>query len=108
MIIFDKLYLDDTIKRPKKVIKKVVSGNFKKDYFVLLFDFNSSETLDIICTSYLPSLKNKEDLALVGIAKTKEVAIQHSVQFFQDILDDGADVMNFNFNEYITSNSKKE
>ncbi len=108
MILFDKLYLDEELKVKRNFIHNILEGNLGKNYFVLLYDFKSSETFDIICTSHLPSLKNKEQLVLVGVAKTKPVALQLVLQFFQDIINKGVDLMEFDFDEYIMSNSNKE
>ncbi len=108
MKLFDKLYLDDDIKAKKSFISNISKGNFKKNYFVLLYDFNSTETFDIICASHIASLKNKDDIVLVGVTKTKESALLQAAEFFQDIIDAGYDLMEINFDEYILSNSNKE
>ncbi len=111
MIIFNKLYIDEKIRFKNNVISKfakIPKKGFKKNYFVLLYDFNSNETFDIICTSHLPNISNVEKLVVCGIAKTKQVAVLQSQQFFQDILDTGADIMNFDMDKYILENSKKE
>ncbi len=106
MIIFNKLYIDEKIRFKNKVISKISKRTFKKNYFVLLYDFNSNETFDILCTSHLANIDNFEKLVLVGIAKTKNVAILQSHQFFQEILDMGDDIMNFDMDKYFLENSK--
>ncbi len=108
MILFDKLYLDEQMWAKRNLIHSILEGNFNKNYFVLLYDFNSSETFDIICTSHLPSLMNKEKIVLVGVATTKTAVLELVVQFFQDIINTGVDLMDFNFDDYIISNSNKE
>ncbi len=106
MIIFDRIYVDEKIRFKNRVISKISKRSFKKNYFVLLYDFNTSETFDIICTSHLANLDNFEKLVLVGVAKTKSVSILQSKQFFQDILNTGADIMNFDMDKYFLENSK--
>lgn len=108
MFIYDKIYVDSKIKRSSKVIKKILKNDFDKRYFVLLFDMNSNEILDIICTSHLKSLHNYDRLTLVGLAKSKDTAIQQSIQFIEDILAINPDLVNFDFNNYIVSNSSEE
>ncbi len=108
MILFKNMYFDKKILNKNKVVKKIVDGDSIKDYFVLLYDFNSNETFDILNSNHLPSLKNKEKLVLVGVAKSKPIAIEQTIHFFQDIVDTGVDILTFDFDEYIISNSKKE
>ncbi len=106
MVIFNKLYFDEKIKFKNKVITEISSRTSKKKYFVLLYDFSSNETFDIICTSHLPNINNFETLVLVGVSKTKSTALLQSQQFFQDILDMGEDIMNFDMDKYFLENSK--
>ncbi len=106
MIIFNKIYIDDKIRFKNKVISKISKRTFKKNYFVLLYDFDNNETFDIICTSHLSNISNFDKLVLCGVSKTKETSVLQSQQFFQDILDTGADIMNFDIDKYILENSK--
>ncbi len=105
MIIFNKLYVDEKIRFKNKVVTKISNRTFKKKYFVLLYDFSSNETFDIVCTSHLPNMQNFEKLILVGVSKTKTTAILQTQQFFQDILDAGEDIMNFDMDKYFLENS---
>lgn len=108
MFIYNKMYVDSKIKKSSKIVKKIVENDFDKKYYILLFNIDNNELLDIICTSHLKKLHNYNSLTLVGIAKTKETAIKQSVQFIEDILAIETDLLNFNFNSYITSNSSEE
>ncbi len=112
MIIYDKVYFDNKIKFKNRIIKSMINNNIdkisKKKYYIIIFDFNSSESFDIVCTSHLSKISSLDELVLVGVSKTKENAIQQVTNFYQNLLDDNIDISSFDLNNYFLSNTKKE
>ena len=91
MLVGTPKYISDSIKNPKRIIKKINNGKLSLGYHVITFA-KDPEQLDIIPSYVLMQQVYQEmDIEVVGLAKDLDSAYELVAKMTQDALDKTGD-----------------
>lgn len=99
-IWYDKLYLSDKISKKKKtIIKKIESGKFDPNYYLITIADTGDNMLDICnCIEYHQKFYDNHTKYVVGIARNKQEAIDIVVEIIDKMY---KEIGNFDICSYL-------